>query len=56
MSRKPLSPETAVVAPLPSEGGSYVREPDGTLTLIPDSPVPDAPAGDNPEPIPAEEA
>lgn len=51
MTRKtaPPAPEAEVpAAPLPSEGGSYIRNPDGSLTRRDE----DAPADDTP----AEEA
>jgi len=41
--------------PLPTAGGSYLREADGTLTLIPDGPVP-PPTADVTETLPEKEA
>lgn len=35
------TPET--ILPLPSSGGSYERQEDGSLKRIPDAPEPDAP-------------
>jgi hypothetical protein len=36
---KPAAP-TAPDLPLPTAGGSYIREADGSLTLVPDGPAP----------------
>jgi hypothetical protein len=54
MSRNPVPSEVPVS--LPSEGGSYIRDPDGSLTRLPDGPILDVAAEDQPDPIPAEEA
>ena len=42
MTRAKPAPETPL--PLPTAGGSYIREADGSLTLVPDGPDPAPPS------------